>query len=103
MEVVSVHATFANMKEAKAVARVLIKEKLIACANLLPCESIYLWRGQVEETAEVVAIFKTVDEKSPRLFEEIKKLSSYEEPSIFVAKVDRVSPEVLDWLVEVLG
>ena len=99
---ISVHTTFANLDEAKKIAKFLAKEKLIACANLLPCQSVYLWKGDIEEAEEVVAIFKTIEEKYERLEKEIKSQSSYESPAIFVTKIDDESPETSDWLFKVL-
>lgn len=103
MNIISVYTTFADMGEAKKVASFLVKEKLVACANLINCESIYLWKEGREEAAEVVGIFKTVEEKFPKLAQEIKRLSSYESPAIYSSKVDLASTDTETWLTEVLG
>lgn len=102
-EPVSIYTTFADLPEAKRIANNLVKRKLVACANLFPCQSIYLWRGQTEEASEVAAIFKTVEEKCEIILAEIKEQSSYESPTIFVSKIDQLSSETSDWLREVLG
>lgn len=101
-EVVSLYTTFANLAEARRIAREAVQGKLSACVNLFPCESVYLWRDQIEEAEEVVAVFKTFRSKCPRLIETIRERSSYESSSVFVHPVAEVSPETLNWLTEVL-
>jgi periplasmic divalent cation tolerance protein len=45
--IVTVYATFASADEAASIARILIEERLAACANILgPCRSIYRWQGK---------------------------------------------------------
>ena len=63
--IVSVYAVFANAEEAQRIARIVVEERLAACANLLgPCRSIYRWQGAVEEADEVAAIFKARADKT---------------------------------------
>jgi uncharacterized protein involved in tolerance to divalent cations len=46
--IVTVYATFADAEEAARIARILVEERLAACANILgPVQSIYRWQGKV--------------------------------------------------------
>ena len=83
--IASVYATFADEAEAARIARAVVEERLAACANILgPCRSIYRWQSEVEETAEVAAIFKTRAEIAPRLAARIAELHSYDVPAAVV-------------------
>ena len=80
---IQVQWTSESIDEARAITRILVEKKLIACVNILSCvESIYEWAGKVEVKREVKAFMTTRGE----LFNEIKKLieskSAYEVPAI---------------------
>ncbi|MFL6861606.1 MAG: divalent-cation tolerance protein CutA, partial [Allosphingosinicella sp.] len=50
---VTLYATFADGEEAARIARILVEERLAACANILgPIRSIYRWEGTVHDDAE---------------------------------------------------
>lgn len=81
-------STFGSAEEARTVARTLVEEKLVACANLLPgVESIYRWQGAVETAAEVMVLFKTNIDRYYRLEERLKQLHSYELPEVVALPV----------------
>ena len=47
---VAIYSTFDNLDEAKAIGRLLIEKKLVACVNLIhDVHSIYRWKGKIEE------------------------------------------------------
>jgi periplasmic divalent cation tolerance protein len=97
--IVSVYATFANGEEAERIARLLVDERLAACANILgPCHSIYRWKGQVEEAGEVAAIFKTRAGVAQRLIDRLAELHSYEVPAAVVWPIASAGPDYVDWV-----
>ena len=52
-------STFPDIEIAQKIARELVENAIVACANLVPSvESIYFWNEEVETSAEVFAIFK---------------------------------------------
>jgi periplasmic divalent cation tolerance protein len=52
-------STFPDKEIAEKIARDLVQNAIVACANLVPSvESIYFWNEKVETSAEVFAIFK---------------------------------------------
>ena len=53
-------SVFANKEQATDIAVTLLQEKLIACANLSPnMESVFLWRGKIDQQSECGALYKT--------------------------------------------
>ena len=98
-EIVSVYAVFGSDEEARRIARLVVEERLAACANILaPCHSIYRWQGKIEEAAEVPAIFKTAAETAPKLVARIAALHSYEVPAIAVWPIEEAIPAYAEWV-----
>ncbi|MFQ5974489.1 MAG: divalent-cation tolerance protein CutA, partial [Alphaproteobacteria bacterium] len=54
------YITCASAEEARRIGRVLVEERLAACANMIGgMRSIYRWQGQLEEDEETILIAKT--------------------------------------------
>lgn len=98
-QIVSVYATFASDEEAGRIARLVVEERLAACANILgSCRSIYRWQGKVEEAGEVAAIFKTTDAVAPALVDRIGALHSYEVPAAVAWPIAFAPPAYAKWV-----
>jgi periplasmic divalent cation tolerance protein len=98
-DIVSVYATFPDRAEAERIARVLVGERLAACANILgPCRSIYRWRSEVEEADEVAALFKARADKAEALVARIAALHSYDVPAAVVWPISAALPAYADWV-----
>ena len=83
-----VYSTIDNIQDAKRIANDLVENKLVACVNILPkIESIYRWKGKVEESKECVIIAKTVDKNVKSVISKIKELHPYELPDIVVIPI----------------
>ena len=97
--IVSVYATFGSDAEARRIARVLVEERLAACANVLaPCHSIYRWQGKVEEAAEVPAIFKTRADRAEKLMARLAELHSYDVPAVAVWPIADTLEAYREWI-----
>ena len=98
--IVSVYAIFGSDGEARRIARIVVEERLAACANILaPCHSLYRWQGKVEEAEEVPAIFKTRADAASRLLARIAELHSYDVPAAVVWPIGESHPAYADWVV----
>jgi len=97
--IVSVYATFADAAEAERIARLVVDERLAACANILgPSRSIYRWQAAVEEANEVAALFKARAGKAEALVARIAELHSYEVPCIVVWPIAAALPAYAAWV-----
>ncbi len=83
-----IYCTHKNKEEAEKIAKHLLEKKLIACANFLPIESAYLWKGKVESGKEYVSLLKTQEKHWSRVKEEIEKIHPYEIPCILKIHVE---------------
>lgn len=87
-----------NSKEAEKIAKALLSKKLIACANILPSNSLFFWKEKLKKTKESILICKTFGEKFSELEKAVKKLHSYEIPLIASLKVEDCNNEFLEWM-----
>lgn len=97
--IVTVYATFASEEEARRIARILIEERLAACANLLgPCRSIYRWQGGIEEAVEVAALFKTRADLAETLIARLAELHSYDVPAAVAWPITNAFDSYAAWV-----
>ena len=94
-----VYITCGSKEEAEKIGRAIVEEKLAACVNYFPINSIYWWQGKVESGEEYVLICKTPREKFTKLKKKVKQLHSYQLPVILFWKF-RAEREVLEWINE---
>ncbi len=81
--------TCANNRAARKIATAVVEKRLAACANIVPgIESIYRWRGKIENGTEVLLLLKTRKELKGKLSAELKKLHSYEPPVVEFFEAD---------------
>jgi periplasmic divalent cation tolerance protein len=99
MSVISVYAIFADKDEAERIGRLMVEERLAACVNILgEIRSIYRWKGSIETSDEVAAIFKASDERAGDLMTRIAALHSYEVPCIVTWPIDQILGSYADWV-----
>ena len=76
-------STFADGDSAAQVVRSLVSEKLAACGTIIPgARSIYFWNGALEDSAEVLVIFKIAEANEGRFIGRLAELHPYEVPEI---------------------
>jgi len=91
--------TAAGPDEAASLARVLVDERLAACATLIPAvQSIYRWQGEVESSTETLLLIKTEADKLPALEARLHELHTYQVPEFLVLEVESGSQGYLEWL-----
>lgn len=94
-----VYITCKDKGEARKISKHLLEKKLIACTNIHPIESMYWWKGKIEEDNEVVIIAKTKEENYSRVKEEVKNIHSYDVPCILKIKAE-ANEEYRKWIDE---
>lgn len=101
MDASVVYITAKDRDEAMHIARVLVSERLVACANLLDAvTSLYWWEDAVQTSNEVVLISKTRSDNVDRVIARVKELHSYECPCIVSWPIAQGAPDYLSWLFE---
>lgn len=97
-EFIIVYTTFPHRRKARALAKNLIKKKLVACANVFKIDSLYQWKGKLEEAREYGVFLKTRAELYPQVEAKIKSCHPYELPCIISWKIEQGSKEFLNWI-----
>ncbi|MBI5226944.1 divalent-cation tolerance protein CutA [Candidatus Micrarchaeota archaeon] len=92
--------TVAKKSNGESLAKLLIKNKLAACINIIKIEnSIYKWKDKLVNSKEYLLVIK-----STRPFKQIekfiKKNHPYELAELMSFKVDGASKEYLKWMTE---
>lgn len=83
-----VYMTIDAIQDARRIAHTLVEEQLVACVNIIPkVESIYRWKGNIENDEEIVLIAKTTDANVKKTIQRIKQMHSYELPDIIVLPI----------------
>jgi len=99
--VVAIYSTTSNIDNAKKIARILVKEKLVACVNIIPkIESVYRWQNKIEEDSECIIIAKTIDENIDKTIERITQIHPYDVPDIVVLPIIKGLEKYLNYVKE---
>ena len=92
-----IYITCKDKAEAKKISKYLLKKKLIACANFFPINSMYWWKGKLQDDKEFLLLAKTTKKNASKVKKEVKKLHSYDIPCILEIDVDG-NKEFIDWV-----
>lgn len=91
--------TLGSVDDARKLVTALVHERVIACGTLLPAAtSIYRWKNDVKEEAEVVVLLKTEASRWDALVAAIRARHPYEVPELLALPVERGLDLYLDWL-----
>ena len=93
------YITCKDKKQAKDISKHLLEKRLVACTNIHPIESIYWWKGKIQEDNEVVIIAKTKEENYEKVKQAVKTLHSYDIPCILKIKAE-ANGEYNKWVEE---
>jgi periplasmic divalent cation tolerance protein len=96
--------TVPDAEVGRRLARALLEERLVACANLVPgVTSLYRWEGEVQEDDEVLLVMKTRSGLVPRLSARIPELHPYELPEVLALGVTDGLPAYCRWVLDETG
>ncbi len=88
-----------DQKTGEFIAKTLLSEKLIACANILPPHvAMYEWKGKVTRQSESIMILKSRHSLKPAIQAEVEKLHPYDCPCILTIDPVTANPMFLEWV-----
>jgi periplasmic divalent cation tolerance protein len=87
-----------NDEEAVVIARTLVEERLVACANFWHSRSIYRWNDSIQDGPETIMLLKTTASGEARARARIRELHSYEIPCILSIGITDVNPDYSSWV-----
>jgi periplasmic divalent cation tolerance protein len=93
-------STVSDRDAAARLARQLVDERLIACANLLPgITSIYRWKDEVQTEGEVLMILKTQAAALDRLVQRLQEIHPYDVPEVVCLPVGFTAAPYARWVI----
>lgn len=95
-----VMVTFPHAAEAARVIDELLENRLAACVQTMPIQSVYRWKGGVNRDAEVLALIKTRVALYAEVEAFIRSRHSYEVPEILMLPVAAGFSGYLQWVVD---
>ena len=93
------YVTTKDVRQAKRIAKILLAERRIACANIIPSShSLYFWEGKLQEGSEAILLLKTTKNNYAIIEQRITEMHSYKCPCILLFEIGNGKQEYLDWL-----
>ncbi len=95
---VVIMTTAGSREEAHRLARGLVEKRLAACVQMMPVESVYEWKGAVQEDSEFLLLIKTRRACYANVEAHLRSAHSYEVPEILALPVERGLSDYLGWV-----
>lgn len=96
---VLVYVTASDQAEARHIGQALLRERLVACINLLgPVESHYWWKGKLETGHEWLLLAKTRATLGTAVIKRVKTLHSYTTPCVVALPLQKGNQDFLKWI-----
>jgi periplasmic divalent cation tolerance protein len=96
-------STAGDKQEAKDIAWALIERRQAACVNVVPIESVFRWKGEIEESPEFLLIIKTTASSFDQVAATIKELNTYKVAECLQLPLEAGAAEYLAWIGEAMG
>jgi periplasmic divalent cation tolerance protein len=87
-------------EDAPRLADTIVIERLAACVNVFPVNSVYFWENELKHDDESLMIIKTSTAVYPQLETRLKEIHPYDVPEIVAIKAEQVSDGYLEWVME---
>jgi len=99
MTPVIVLTTVGTTFDVQPLALQLVEQGVAACVNVIPqIQSVYRWKGKIENDSEQLLLIKTVEERLPDLRATLFAMHPYEVPEFMVIHIDDLSEAYRSWL-----
>ncbi len=92
--------TLPGKEDAGRIARLLIEEKLAACVQMMPIESVYRWKGNICQEGEILLLVKTRAALFDAAISRIKAAHPYEVPEIVATPLPEGFSGYFAWIDE---
>lgn len=87
------------MGKAESIAQALLKDKLVACVNIVPqVKSMYWWEDKICTDDEALLILKTQIELKSQVVDCVKKNHEYQIPEVIFMDIVDGNEDYLDWI-----
>lgn len=93
------YITTRDKQEAEKIATSLLKEKLVACVNIIEkISSGYWWENKIQYSDESLLIIKTKQSLTKKIIKNVRKNHSYQCPEIIFYTIKEGDQDYLNWI-----
>ncbi|CAI9564035.1 unnamed protein product [Staurois parvus] len=93
-----------NDQVAKDIARGILEKKLAASVNIMPkSSSLYIWKGEIEESTEVLLIAKTRTAEINELSGYVRYIHPFETPDFLTVPIGDGNTDYFRWIEDVMS
>jgi len=93
------YITCGSKIEAVKLGKLLVKNKLAACTNIIPnIKSIFNWENKVTQSQEAILIGKTQKKNVSKIIKLIERKHSYKCPCIVFFDIEKGNKKFLSWI-----
>ena len=89
-----------SAEEAGTIAAALLEHRLIVCAKIVPVESKFWWKGEIEQASEVVLIMDSAEDLFFAIEAEVGRMHSYETFVLQQLPLVGLNAAALEWMDE---
>lgn len=98
-DVRTVLTTVPDAETGERIGRMLVEERLAACANVVPgVVSLYRWQGALERSTEALVVLKTTSNRLEALRARAVELHPYDVPEVIALAVEGGHSPYLAWV-----
>ncbi len=98
MKYIVITTTFEDKQQAHDLAKLLLDEHLISCAQVSEISSMYHWKGEIVDTTEYIVTMKSKESLYQQIENIIKSNHTYDVPQIIALPIIHGSKEYLEWI-----
>ena len=97
---VFIYTTCATAGEAEKLGQLILNQKMGACIDYWPIQTMYHWEGEIKKHEEVMMVITTFEHKIETVNDLISKHHSYSVPLIGSVDVRRINRAYKEWIME---
>ncbi len=98
MEYIAVITTVDSRDAAERICRVLVEQRLVACAQISVIDSFYHWNSATQHDNEFRLLCKTTCARYADVEATINALHTYQLPAIFALPFSHIEPAFAQWV-----
>ncbi|MGC9603572.1 MAG: divalent-cation tolerance protein CutA [Minisyncoccia bacterium] len=100
---VLIYSTCRDIEEARKLSKLFVEKKVVACVDMWPVESCYIWEGALKCENEYALLIKTNESKVQDVEDIIHQNHSYSVPVVATVDVRRVNRDYKEWMSGIVG
>lgn len=91
-------STYADKDLAKEIAKLLVEQRLAACMQMFPINSVYLWKDEICDENEIMILIKSRTDYFDKVAAAIRQHHPHEVPEIVQIPITSGLPDYLNWI-----